>query len=380
MKTTEYDIPYCGVDVTKIESATPSFNEEVLRYHHNYIFERHKIYKKKEIYKLPRPWTKDPIFNKYRFTNVRRELDRESKWLIKHICENDELTLKQKILNCILFRTYNKSSTSEIIKQPILNLDSLTEEDFNYYRNIFIDYANKYPKYVFFTAAFLTSGLKKSWVFYGVGDNTLISNKLPVVVITDKGDKIETDYANARELCANNTGYLIENWEENMPTRMLRLVSAIEPSKIDDIISANSQQEIFDMLRSIKGVSNFLSYQMFVDFTYIPGFKFSENEFTISGPGCSQGISYLFEDKSGMNDEECIFWVRDNMVNEWVKRGLETDLDSLFDHLPKEDRCLNVMMLENSFCELSKYTKAITGKGRPKQRFKSQQPIEEIIW
>jgi len=50
--------------------------------------------------------------------------------------------------------------------------------------------------------------------------------------------------------------------------------------------------------------------------------------------------------------------------------SLETDLETLFDHLPKHDRCLNVMMLENSMCELQKQTKAKRGTGRPRNKYK----------
>ncbi len=48
-----------------------------------FIREREAIRVRKES-GAPRPWTKDPILNKYRFCNVHREHDRVSRWLREH--------------------------------------------------------------------------------------------------------------------------------------------------------------------------------------------------------------------------------------------------------------------------------------------------------
>jgi len=163
MKTKEADIPYCGVDESKIKNANPKLNEEVLRFHHLYITERHNIYKRKEIAKIPQElWTEDEVFKNYRFTNIRRELDRESKWLIENISTNKELTLEQKVLNSILFRTYNKSSTSKIFGNYITDFENI---DIDKIREKFKTYAKENPKYIFFTPAFNTGGIKAIWAF-----------------------------------------------------------------------------------------------------------------------------------------------------------------------------------------------------------------------
>ena len=89
-----------------------------------------------------------------------------------------------------------------------------------------------------------------------------------------------------------------------------------------------------------------------MDLGYHSEFKFSNNEFVLSGPGCSLGISYLCEDMGGLNDEEFMFWLRDNICN-------------LIDFNPKEflhfcdedNQNWSVNDIENSFCEFSKYIK-----------------------
>jgi hypothetical protein len=357
---------YCDVCEEKIRTSSPILNEEVLRYHHLYIFERHKIYKKKEIEKLPSPWTKDEVFKKYRFTNVRRELDRESIWLIENICESN-ISLSDKILNCILFRTYNKSETSKLINMPITNWHTLNLEEM---RLIFEERSKKDPKYVFFTPAFMTGGLKKGNAF-----KVEPYTRRECTLIHEDGTKETGAYKKLRDYANSNPNVSIVEWERNTPTRMLRFIKrAFENGIAEEILNTKSQKEVFEILTNLTGFGKFLAYQVYVDFTYIPEFKYSENEFTISGPGCASGLNFLFDNRDGMTDEELLFWCRDNLVEEWKQRGLEYDLEELFYHLPEYDRCLNVMMLENSMCELSKYTKAKRGDGRPRNIYK---PTEE---
>lgn len=50
-----------------------------------YAHERHMIYVRKHVERLPRPWTRDEILLKYSFTNVYRELDKTTIWFREHI-------------------------------------------------------------------------------------------------------------------------------------------------------------------------------------------------------------------------------------------------------------------------------------------------------
>ena len=112
------------------------------------------------------------------------------------------------------------------------------------------------------------------------------------------------------------------------------------------------------------------SRKIFVDLTYLPEFKFSDKEFTVSGPGCSLGLSYLFEDMDGMTDEEAIFWVRDNIVDEWKRLGLDCGVTGLLADREPWDRQISIMAWENISCEFSKYYKAKKGIGRPRNTYK----------
>lgn len=48
-----------------------------------FILERHRIYERKK-QGLPKPWTTDPILQKYRFCNVYRELDTVTQWIAEN--------------------------------------------------------------------------------------------------------------------------------------------------------------------------------------------------------------------------------------------------------------------------------------------------------
>jgi len=380
MKSKDKDVEYCGVDYEKIENAKPVLDDEVIRYHHLYIFERHKIYKKKEIEKLPPDWTDDEVLKNFRFTNVRRELDKESRWLIENISENETLTIEEKILWTILFRSYNKSETFRILGFPnSLSILDLNDNNIEEIRKVIEDHTSKNPKYVWYTNVFNCGGIKAIWAMPEKNIYECTGSDYIVTVFNTKHKKAskEMTWREAKKFVKENPEYKIDGVEENMPLRMMHLVKYAKDKDIPrEIISAESQQEVFEIIQKIPGMAHFLSYQVFVDLTYIPEFPFSENEFTVSGPGCSLGLSYLFKDKDGMTDEECLFWVRDNIHKEWERLGLETDLEGLFDHLPEHDRKLNVMLLENSFCENSKMTKAKRGTGRPRNKYNSSVTIE----
>lgn len=331
MKTKPADELFCGVRKKVIKNAQPTINEENLLHLYHFISRRYAIHLRKDVQGKPAPWTKDPVLQEFRFTNIRREHDKESKWLIKNISTNPTLSYEDKLLNSILFRLYNKHQTSELIGMPI-HFSEYKDWDPEQYRHLFEDALKADPHRVFFTGAFNTGGLKRALKWYLPKDTPDNSMEMRVMCFVK---------------------YLLNS------------------TMIDDIKAAKNQKEVFTTLSSCMGIGGFLGYQMFVDMTYIPEFPFSENEFTVAGPGCRWGIDYLFEDKDKMTYEECIFWVRDNLerlFNEVL--GKEWDCKKIFWDLPEEDRCFNVMSLENCFCELSKYIRAKTETGRPRKKYR----------
>ena len=323
MKTKPKDTPYCGCSLSKIVDAEPVLHEESLKYLHSFISKRYRIHKKKDVYKLSKPWTEDEVLKNFRFTNVRREHDRETLWLLEQVTHSESLSYQQKIYNTILFRLFNKHETLE----RLLPIDSGTFEPEDL-RQVFDSMREDNPKAVFFTNAFYTTGMKM-----GLAKN---------------------------EGC-DDTDYCM------VILKFIKL--AMNDGLAKKLHQSRQQKDVIKLLCEYSGIGGFMSYQIFVDLTYLDKFPFSENEFTVAGPGCRKGLDYLFTDRADMSYEEALFWLRDNIDDLFLQRGWNWKPNKLFNDLQPSDRHLNVMSLENCFCELSKYIRAKTNTGRPKNKY-----------
>lgn len=341
MKNKSRDTAYCGVDAKRIQTRQLNWNAQNMRRLHTFICERYKIHLRKDVYKLPAPWTEDPVLAEFRFTNIRREHDRETLWLINNITSNPRLSYENKLLNCFLFRLFNKHETAELIGMPIEFYDKEGNPQYKpeAYRTVFYKARWKDPKRVFFTNAFITGGLKRALKWY-----------LP-----------QDDPSNSMEMRVMHfMRHLIQEG----------LVQSIQSDNI------KTPQDCFNLLRNFMGIGDFLAYQIFVDYTYIAEFPFSENEFVVAGPGCKAGLRCLFPDLRGLTYEEALFWLRDNLDHIFKKLKLDWQPEELFVDLPEYDRCMNIMSLENCMCEISKYIRALDGTGRPRNKYKAHK--EEI--
>ena len=79
-------------------------NIEVFLY---YLQERFSIYHKKEVQKLPRPWTNDPILHTYSFTNIKREWDLTSRWAIQNWYKpNLDKDHKLQLIHAAIYRWF----------------------------------------------------------------------------------------------------------------------------------------------------------------------------------------------------------------------------------------------------------------------------------
>lgn len=80
-----------------------------------WVKERHAIYERRQL-GLPKPWTKDRILQRYRFTNVFRELDAGTIWMREHLTgPNADRPLEEIILNCTWYRLFNLIATGEFL-------------------------------------------------------------------------------------------------------------------------------------------------------------------------------------------------------------------------------------------------------------------------
>lgn len=84
--------------------------------------ERYMISMKKEAGVEEFPWSKDPVFNTWRFCNVHREDDKTTRWFASHI--RDPLATAEpetQLRAALIFRWFNRIETGEILLDLILN-------------------------------------------------------------------------------------------------------------------------------------------------------------------------------------------------------------------------------------------------------------------
>lgn len=347
MKTKSKDEKYCGVDSKKIRTSSPEYDVENLNLLMRFIKGRYLVHIRKDIKNLPAPWVKDKVLQNYRFTNVRREDDKVTRALINLVSTNDSIDLEEKVLNTFLFRSWNNPDTFTDFggpwsKSSIYSPERLKEES----RIIYYNIIKNEPERRFWSAAYNQGGTKHAWKF-------------------PDGDGYQRAYSEKK-------ARKYPDWEKDIPLRVFHIGPWLkQKNTFEKLMTSKNQIEAFKTIKEIRGFADFLAYQVFVDLTYIDEFPFSENEFTIAGPGCKKGLDKLFTDRNGLSYEECLFWLRDNWetLQEEVDERYRVYPEKLFRRLPEYDQCMNVMSLENCFCEFSKYHRTIKGLGRPKQRY-----------
>lgn len=84
----------------------------------DFAHKRHTIYLRRKA-EEPWPWSDDPILNKYRFTNVYRELDATTVWFRRWVREPNR-SVPEGLLATVLFRWINRSLTGEAIFRQVM--------------------------------------------------------------------------------------------------------------------------------------------------------------------------------------------------------------------------------------------------------------------
>lgn len=362
MKDKARDIPYCAVREAKIKNAKPTLSPFHRRLSYEWMNDRYQVHIRKDVQRLPAPWTDNQILRQVKFCNVRREHDRQSLNLINNVIKNDKLSMADKMFNCVLFRMFNLWDPIQAMGGA-RTIKEFANIDLEEARRALQDHETKGGK--IFTNAFNTGGLKQCLAFPELVVNhkeQRFGGMMVKVFRVGQGIVDVMDYKVAKKLAEENPGeYTIEGWEPYMPMRVIRSLKAFVnkyPDYFELLLDCETPQEVYQaMYDEIEGLGPFLAYQIWVDFTYIPEYPFSENHFTIAGPGCRAGIDLLFLNKDGMTHEECIFWLRDNQDEVYSQYGY--DRDKFWSGEQPEDRCMNVMQLENMFCELQKYTRCV---------------------
>ena len=272
------------------------------------------------------PWTDDPVLLQHRFTNAYRASDRVSQYLIREVAYTGDQEPSEVVFRVLLFKFFNKVATWELLVrafgQPTL-------------ANFSVDRYNR-----ILTAAFF------------------------------RGERI---YSAAYIMPAALAGV-----SRKHQTHLMLLRRMLDDRLAERLTSCATMRDGFELLRSYRGIGNFLAYQLITDLNYTNVLDFSEMEFVVPGPGAASGMAKCFSDFGDCSPSDLIRLVTERQREEFEARGLEfKDLWG---------RPLQLIDCQNLFCEVDKYSRVvhpdiqgIGGRSRIKQKFAaSTEPLE--VW
>lgn len=277
-----------------------------------WINQRHAIYcRKKE--GLPWPWTEDKILQKYKFTNVFRELDKTTVWMRENLTNpNAHQSYPLMIYNCAVFRMFGTMEMCEAIGgwQDIYN-----------------------PRHLKRIARERLDNKQK--VFTGA------------YIITNQGKKDPKENIVVDE-------FLFAIWDY----RQL----------LSDIARRGSLQQMHQNLGRLQGWGGggFMAYELVSDLRHTPVLRDATdiNTWANAGPGAKRGLNRVFgrplkfaSSKHGWNEEMKKLLLKVNALKHSYVPTLE------------------MREIEHSLCEFDKYERVKNGEGKPRSIY--QPPGQE---
>ena len=292
---------------------TEEINELYLDEFFRTMYERQEIWYKRFILKQPRPWTKNEVFNKYKFCNVYRELDRTSQWLIKNVIRNEKLSIEEIVFKILVFRVYNKPETFDLIGLP----------DYKTFDT---------PKHL----KVVTEASKS------------------MKVLNDEAYKINTYMSK---------GAVWESYTKNFVPAFHKLV----PELVKVISKSKDAVDVVNTIMKVHGIGTFFSHECYIDFCYLNKyrkdnlFRFTENDYTNTGPGAIVGMRWLFPSLKSKKELQNATYVLKDIASEYLAKFgdfkyVYWDLDK------KQYYCIDIPNIKLSIiefwaCEFNKYRK-----------------------
>lgn len=263
------------------------------------------------------PWTSDSTLQNYKFTNVYRFLDRVSQYLInKVIYTTTDISEEDIFFRILLFKIFNKIETWQHLENE---LGQITFSSYNFMQ---------YDK-------ILTKMIENGARIYSAA------------YIMPSGT---TSYGYSRK--HRNNLKLIEQIMNDNPISQLKKMESLE--------------DLYMFFLGYPTIGNFLAYQYSIDVNYSNLCNFSEMDFVVAGPGAIRGINKCFKNVSKKDCGSIIKYVTINQEKEFKKRNID------FQYI--NNRKLQLIDIQNLFCEIDKYSRHMSSynstNSRIKQRFK----------
>ena len=276
----------------------------------SFIKERHAIYEKKKA-GLPKPWTKDPILQQYRFCNVYRELDTVTVWI------------------------------RENWRDPWKN-------DPNVWFAMVVARVVNWPDTLYELSSAISNGSKINW--------SPRNFKLEMDSRKSRGEKVWTG---AYMIHADAKPGLTKAWY--YADDVLTPIWEKRKEGCTIISGESSLQHAHRWLTQFRDMGSFMAAQIIADVKYTPLLANARDWWTWAapGPGSLRGMSRVeFGDLGTKYTDsewfESLTELRDRTLPLFTKAGLAP---------------LHAQDLQNCLCEFDKYERVRLGEGRPRSKY-----------
>ena len=312
-------------------------NEEQFNAFFQTMYERQLIWKRRFIDKKDAPWTNNSVFKKYKFTNVYRELDRNSQYCINKIIKpNAKAPLNNLVWKVLVFRLFNNPETFECASK----IWPCGIPDYDKYLNE----KNEYAK-------FMEDLSKKSNIFTNA--YFIWSTRANGYTRTDCYTKIVLP---------------------KLHTLIRQIIRVCE--------NCAAPYDIIRIFKEIPGVSNFVAFELYNDLLYINKFinynlvLFDSNKYVNVGPGSKMGLNLIYPNLKGTdNYKKAMHMLLDLAYGQLLKIGLNNSEPMPYAKYNPEtesyfvtDKCnLTIGNIEHWLCEYSKYYR-LANEANHKQR------------
>jgi hypothetical protein len=300
-----------------------TFNQKVFFY---WIDERSNIWKERNLGK-PKPWTDDPIFQQYKFTNVEREKDTVSIWIKENWI--DPYSYHPNLwFAMIVARLFNWPMTLGIIDFPKETYGEHIEE----WRRKLKHYRSTGAK--IFTGAYLvsTNGVKMDKIDY------ILDRVLTPIWEKGRAPKVIT----MKDIAKRGHGYEVQ----------------VEYALTGSCYAVcESLEDYWKHLIQFDGLGSFMAGQVVADLKFAPPLKDALDWWVWAplGPGSIRGLNRFFGRDVTKSVKQDVGLAEMRQIQKMV----EMELGDLYP----------VHNLQNGLCEFDKYLRVYYGEGRPRSLY-----------
>lgn len=241
--------------------------------------------------------TTDPVIAAHRFTNAYRASDRVSQYLIQHVLYDSDRAWTDTFVRVLVFKIFNRIDTWVHLESTIgeVNAESLRRGTID---EALAGRASNSPVY---SAAYIMPPPRST-----------------------TGAKFRRHLDLLRSMLRDGADQRVQH--------------------------ARTMRDAFAVLAAYESIGPFLAFQFLTDLNYSEHLHFSETEFIVAGPGALRGLRKCIADPGDLGTADVIRWVMDQQGEAFGDRGLQW--------LDLWGRPLQLIDIQNLFCEVDKYTRA----------------------